>query len=127
MGRRLDQRPLSPYAIDRVIRGFQFLDALVGDALADRTESGGMMKRHLVVACLLSLGVFLAGCDKAPPSTPQQSAEAETPEKKATDLMKRAERGDAEAQDQLGVMYAKGEGVPKDEVKAFEWYQKAAA
>jgi hypothetical protein len=86
------------------------------------------MRYHLVVACLLSLGVLLVGCDKAaPPNAAQKSAEAETPERKLADLLKRAEQGDAEAQDQLGVMYDKGEGVPKDAAKAVEWYQKAAA
>ena len=39
---------------------------------------------------------------------------------------KAAEKGDAEAMFNLGVMYAKGRGVGKDEKKAVEWYQKAA-
>ena len=33
---------------------------------------------------------------------------------------------DAAAQFKLGVMYENGEGVPKDSVKAVEWYRKAA-
>ena len=39
---------------------------------------------------------------------------------------KRAERGDVAAQLQLGMMYSKGEGVPQDYKKAFEWYEMAA-
>ena len=37
-----------------------------------------------------------------------------------------AEHGDAEAQFNLGVMYANGESVPKDIVEATVWYRKAA-
>ncbi len=40
--------------------------------------------------------------------------------------LKAAEQGDAAAQSNLGEMYYKGEGVPKDSVKAVEWYRKAA-
>jgi len=39
---------------------------------------------------------------------------------------KAAEQGDAEAQNNLGVMYANGQRVPKNEAKAAEWFQKAA-
>ncbi len=86
------------------------------------------MKSRLMITGLLSLGVLLAGCDKAtPPSATQKSVEAETPEKKLADLMKRAEQGNSQAQFSLGSMYHKGEGVPKDAAKAVEWYQMAAA
>ena len=37
-----------------------------------------------------------------------------------------AEKGDAEAQNNLGVMYDYGEGVPKDFAEAVKWYRKAA-
>ena len=40
---------------------------------------------------------------------------------------KDAASGNAAAQHDLGLMYATGTGVPKDEAKAFEWYAKAAA
>lgn len=42
-------------------------------------------------------------------------------------LQKQADSGDADAQFNLGVMYRKGEGAPKDDTIAMEWYQKAAA
>ena len=38
-----------------------------------------------------------------------------------------AEQGDAEAQSKLGLMYAKGQGVPQDFVRAYMWYTFAAA
>ena len=38
-----------------------------------------------------------------------------------------AERGDALAQYNLGMLYRKGRGVPQDDVQARKWYAKAAA
>lgn len=40
---------------------------------------------------------------------------------------KAAEQGNAKAQFNLGLSYAKGEGVPQDMYKALHWYEKAAA
>ena len=37
-----------------------------------------------------------------------------------------AEQGDAEAQFNLGFMYANGEGVPEDDAEAVRWYRMAA-
>ena len=42
------------------------------------------------------------------------------------DIRRFAERGDAEAQFNLGVMYAKGEGVPRDDTEAARWFRLAA-
>jgi len=41
-------------------------------------------------------------------------------------VKKAAEQGNAWAQFQLGIMYAKGEGTPQDYQQAIHWYQKAA-
>ena len=37
-----------------------------------------------------------------------------------------AEQGEATSQYNLGVMYAAGEGVPKDDVEAAKWFREAA-
>src|SRR5262249_35230744 len=37
-----------------------------------------------------------------------------------------AEKGDAHAQYNLGLLYASGQGIPQDLQKAAEWYRKAA-
>ena len=39
---------------------------------------------------------------------------------------KAAEQGDADAQFNLGVMYAKGEGVPQNHAEALKWFRLAA-
>lgn len=45
---------------------------------------------------------------------------------KLDELLKKAKEGDPHAQSVLGSMYAKGEGVPKDDAKAVELFRKAA-
>ena len=42
------------------------------------------------------------------------------------DTLKKAEQGDADAQSNLGFMYAKGQGVPQNNKKAAYWFTKAA-
>ena len=42
------------------------------------------------------------------------------------ELQALANQGDAEAQYELALMYAKGRGVPQDFTKAAGWYRKAA-
>ena len=37
-----------------------------------------------------------------------------------------AEQGNAAAQLKLGLMYAKGKGVPEDDAEAVKWFRKAA-
>jgi serine/threonine-protein kinase len=49
------------------------------------------------------------------------------PPSSLADLIPAADRGDPAAQNALGVKYAAGEdGLPRDDVKAVEWYRKAA-
>ena len=44
----------------------------------------------------------------------------------AADYRAAAERGDAEAQYELGMCYARGDGVNKDFAEAVKWWRKAA-
>ena len=41
-------------------------------------------------------------------------------------LRERADQGDAVAQFNLGLMYAKGDGVPQNHAEAVKWYRMAA-
>ena len=40
--------------------------------------------------------------------------------------LKAAKQGDELSQHNLGVMYANGQGVEKDNIEAVKWYRKAA-
>ena len=46
--------------------------------------------------------------------------------KEVAETLKAAEKGDAEAQNFLGWMYAHGSGVRKSKAQAIKWYRKAA-
>ena len=64
------------------------------------------------------------------PVTPKPTANGMGPEQAEPDEVERcrlaAERGNAEAQYDLGECYAKGNGVEKDEAEAVKWYRAAA-
>ena len=49
-----------------------------------------------------------------------------TPIKYSPELKENAEKGDDEAQFQLGWCYYDGRGIEKNYEKAFEWFQKSA-
>ena len=73
---------------------------------------------------ILLVGLFfLASCD-------YQSTEADGQTNTNTELesvlQKKAVAGDANAQNNLGLMYVAGEGVPKNDGEAVKWYRKAA-
>ena len=69
--------------------------------------------------CLL-IAVLLAG--------PVQAAEFSESYAKLFDIqLDQAKKGDAGAQYSVGEMYEQGLGTPKDLIKAYEWYGRAAA
>jgi TPR repeat protein len=80
------------------------------------------MTRFLSIA-LLSLYVFSAQADIYSASDALSRGDYETA---VTEFTKLAEKGDANAQANLGYMYYAGEGVPQDFEKAVYWYRKAA-
>jgi hypothetical protein len=77
-----------------------------------RLNRRAVIFRRLIVRLLL-LAAFAGG--------PLLLA-ADNPE----ELQAKAEKGDAEAQFYLGVMYENGNGVLKDYTEAVKWYRKAA-
>ena len=92
----------------------------------------------LVLAVLaLGLCLLMGGCGgkkepvqpsasdlTTPPPEPEASNPTAPPPFKETKA--KAEAGDAEAQYNLGVMYASGQGVEQDFKEAVKWHQKAA-
>ena len=59
------------------------------------------------------------------PGEPVHAQQERTPQEVA-DLLTQAERGDPEAQLEVGEMYVAGRDVPQNDVVAFAWYRQAA-
>lgn len=82
---------------------------------------------------LSSLGLrilFLAACLAACSDSSHESSTNKTSKQSIAQefagLERKALDGDAESQFRLGNLYSDGEGVPKDDAKAVEWYREAA-
>lgn len=79
-------------------------------------------------AAVIITALFAGVCEGSPPPPrAAQNAAQETHETTFAALQVKAQAGDATAQYKLGGLYYSGQGVPKDVVKAAEWWQKAAA
>ena len=64
---------------------------------------------------------------RSSPTAPANSGNAPVSLGSLNDIIAAANRGDPAAQNALGVKYANGEdGLPRDDTKAVEWYQKSA-
>lgn len=93
-----------------------------GDTLLD---SAGQALRHRVLFVPLLLGVLLSACRYK--DADRLFSSAKNGNKAALQqLTALALQGDAQAQYNLGLMYASGNSVPKDGAQAAQWYQKAA-
>lgn len=71
----------------------------------------------LLLLCALSVSCV------SPPPTPIQPL-LEGPA--VVDLLKRAQAGDANAQNELGIHYSEGKGLPQNYFEAKDWFKKAA-
>jgi hypothetical protein len=60
------------------------------------------------------------------PASQSPVRDSPTQAKSIPDLRTLADRGDAEAQYQMGVRYDEGESVQKDDAQAVQWFQRAA-
>ena len=79
----------------------------------------------LIVTLMLAVLVGACGESTAPSSSKNEAAS--TTKQSFVESKKRADSGDADAQVNLGLLYAKGEGVPKDYAQVRQWYEKGAA
>lgn len=82
-----------------------------------RRESDAAGIRPLLRVLITVVASLLAGSCQPGPLEPPTEVEK---------LRKWAEEGDAAAQNNLGVAYATGRGIPQDDVEAAKWYHKAA-
>lgn len=103
----------------------------IADLMKSKTET-----RNLIIPLIAALLLALNGCgekasdnktEAAASAVPGVTAKKFTSEKKFAEMKRKAEAGDAKAQRNLAMMYGRGDGVPNDDAKAMEWWQKAAA
>jgi hypothetical protein len=99
-------------AARRVDQGVRKQVTEQGQRLAQLEEELSSMMKEM----RSTVGNALPGPQKKDDGTPDMAA-----------VRERANRGDAEAQNNLGLLYANGQGVPQDYAKARQWYEKAAA
>jgi TPR repeat protein len=90
------------------IQGYADLGKAKGDARIDLLEN--FLRREIMDAATAT--AYIKNKEKAT--------------KDMALLKERAEGGDAQAQDELGAMYAEGRGVKKDYAEAVVWFRKAA-
>ncbi len=91
---------------------------------------------RVLISSLLFVPVLLGAVEvaartAATPTSSQTTSQQETATTAArraelADLLARAEKGDADAQNLLGRYHASGQGVPKDYSQAVAWWRKAA-
>ncbi|MEM9248813.1 MAG: tetratricopeptide repeat protein [Pseudomonadota bacterium] len=74
----------------------------------------------------LAVGLALAGPAAADLEEARDMMEAGRFEEAREALWPAARSGNAEAEELIGVMYALGLGVVRDDVRAFEWYLRSA-
>jgi uncharacterized protein len=87
-----------------------------------------MNRTFKAAAAALMLAVSFAGSIAAGPREDAGAAYKKGDYATALRLIRPlAEKGDADAQVNLGVMYANGRGVPQDYAAAVSWYRKEAA
>jgi hypothetical protein len=81
-----------------------------------------------VVVCLIAVGVVVLAGHALFPPRPMHSMEAPPadPTQRIAYDTAAAKAGDRNAQLQLGIRYAKGDGVPQDYATAATWFQAAA-
>src|SRR5674476_487113 len=72
----------------------------------------------VVLSALLFTGLFASHTNAEPMPNADGSAEQQ--------IRIKAEQGDVEAQNNLGVMYANSKGVAQDDKQAAFWFRKAA-
>ena len=82
-----------------------------------------MSKKFILFCCVFFHLSFhaLADLEKA-----RDLMEANQFEQAMEELIPAARSGNAEAEELIGVMYAMGLGVERDEIRAFDWYLRSA-
>jgi len=89
---------------------------------SDRPEPPGFIMA-LVLSIMLLISSACAAVESTVDTSTNQRAESEAI---ANELRASAEGGDASAQNQLGLLYYEGTGVPQNYLQAKQWFEEAA-
>ena len=71
---------------------------------------------------LLLISFFASGCAAPNPRLPQPLIGGPA----VSEVLKRAQAGDPNAQNELGLLYSEGRGLPQNYLEAKDWFKKAA-
>ena len=70
--------------------------------------------------------VLICACASSCIAPPQPTSQPIPNGSAVSDLLKRAQGGEAEAQNQLGIQYSEGHGLPQNHQEAKYWFKRAA-
>ena len=93
----------------------------MGGDTRESNQEKSQMKHFVLVAVLCVSGTVSAEIETA-----RDLMDAGQYDAAMTELLPAARAGNAEAEELIGVMYASGLGVERDDVRAFEWYLRAS-
>lgn len=87
------------------------------------------MRNRAIGLCVVSL--FVASCGTSQPQPVSQEGPTQVSTRGSSVVSVRtlhtlAEQGNAEAQFNLGLLYDRGRGLPKDKLEAVRWYRRSA-
>ncbi|WP_136658308.1 tetratricopeptide repeat protein [Nitratireductor sp. XY-223] len=85
-----------------------------------------MGKSVSFIAALVFAGAVSAAPAHADIESARDLMEESRFEEAMKELLPAARSGNADAEELIGIMYAMGLGVPRDDVRAFEWYLRSA-
>jgi TPR repeat protein len=77
---------------------------------------------YVVLVGLLVLSSFLTSCSEPSPIPPQPLIGGPA----VGETLKHAQAGDPNAQNELGLLYSEGRGLPQNYLEAKDWFKKAA-
>jgi TPR repeat protein len=93
------------------------------DVSVNRQSLNSVAQRRAHVALVMC--VILSACAGGQPARDATNDHVARFEESTKELRKLAQRGDATAQNELGLLYYEGKGVPQNHNKAKEWFDKA--
>ena len=124
---RVEKQQLTQFDLQRVetlkVRGLQWARKVgpIGWRTTKHREKRPQMKPVALVVFLCLCGPALAEIETA-----RDAMDAGDFVAAMAELLPAARAGNAEAEELIGVMYASGLGVERDDVRAFDWYLRAS-